>query len=125
LAPGLPVATDVDVDRGWLAAVVESSVYFCCAEALQNAAKHSEARHISVWVRNEDDQIRLTIRDDGRGFSIARLERQNGLRNIADRLEALGGRVRIESRPGNGTLIEGCIPLTSVPASTSRAIAPR
>ena len=67
LARELPVATDVDVDGGRLAAVVESSVYFCCAEALQNAAKHSEARHISVWVRNEDDQLRLTIGDDGKG----------------------------------------------------------
>jgi signal transduction histidine kinase len=90
---------------------VEAAVYFCCLEALQNAAKHAEARSVSIVVFNGDD-LRFEVRDDGRGFDVDHQLFGHGLTNIHDRLVAVGGTLVVESRPGRGTRIAGTIPLT-------------
>jgi signal transduction histidine kinase len=91
---------------------VEAAVYFCCLEALQNAAKHAQAQSVSIVVLNGDD-LRFEVRDDGCGFDADRQDFGHGLTNIHDRLVAVGGTLAVESRPGRGTRIAGTIPLTT------------
>jgi len=93
---------------------LETTVYFCCLECMQNAAKHA-GPDASVIVRlGEDrDQISFCVEDDGAGFDLAEVERGAGLANLADRVEAIGGTLDIDSRPGAGTRITGELPLSS------------
>jgi signal transduction histidine kinase len=91
---------------------VEAAVYFCCLEALQNAAKHAEARSVSIVVSNGAD-LRFEVRDDGCGFDVDGRDVGRGLTNIHDRLVAVGGSLLVESRAGRGTRIAGTIPLTT------------
>ena len=88
---------------------IEAAVYFCCLEALQNAAKHSHAHSVSINVFNGDD-LRFEVRDDGRGFDVRERDGGMGLTSIRDRLMAIGGNLVVESRPGRGTRIAGTIP---------------
>jgi signal transduction histidine kinase len=92
---------------------VETTVYFCCLEALQNAGKHAggDARAtVRVW--EEREGLRFEVADDGAGFE-PRLESRggSGLTNMSDRLGALGGRLSIISAPGEGTRVAGAVPL--------------
>jgi signal transduction histidine kinase len=91
---------------------IEAAVYFCCLEALQNAAKHAEARSVSIVVLYGDD-LRFEVRDDGRGFDVDHEVFGHGLTNIHDRLVAVGGTLVVESGAGRGTRIAGTIPLTT------------
>jgi signal transduction histidine kinase len=88
---------------------VEAAVYFSCLEALQNAGKHAEARSVSIVVA-DGDGLRFEVRDDGRGFDVDGDGEGHGLRNIRDRLVAVGGDLVVESSPGRGTRIAGTIP---------------
>ena len=90
---------------------VEATVYFCALEALQNVAKYAEATSAVVRLEEADGWLTFQIRDDGRGFEPGSA-RGSGLQGMADRLDAIGGRLEVESRPGAGTLIRGLIPLT-------------
>ena len=97
---------------------VEAAVYFCCLEALQNAAKHagdgSEAM-VKVW--EDDGSLLFEVRDDGAGFDLAsRAHQGHGFVNMGDRVGAIGGTLSVESAPGQGTAIRGRIPLADVPA---------
>jgi signal transduction histidine kinase len=91
---------------------LETAVYFCCLEAVQNAAKHAGAG-ASVTIHLEDDAraVRFRVEDDGVGFDVASAERGAGLGNIADRVGALGGTLRIFTSPGAGTRVLGEIPV--------------
>ena len=97
----IPVSVSGEVTR--LRAPVEAALYFVCSETLANAAKHSAAERISVDVRHEHDRVVIAVADDGVGGADA--SRGTGLRGLADRLEALGGRLEIDSRPGAGTRV--------------------
>jgi PAS domain S-box-containing protein len=88
---------------------VEAAAYYTVAEALTNASKHSDADCVWISLCVEDDVLRLSIRDDGAGGADA--SRGTGLTGLNDRLEALGGRIEIESPPGGGTRIESEIPV--------------
>jgi signal transduction histidine kinase len=88
---------------------IEAAVYFCCVEALQNAAKHAEARSISISV-SDGDVLRFEVRDDGRGFDAHTPDGGHGLTNIRDRLLAVGGDLVVQSAPGEGTRIAARIP---------------
>jgi signal transduction histidine kinase len=89
----------------------EAAAYFCVLEALQNAAKYAEASHATVRLGHEDGNLLFTVADDGRGFDTATTPRGAGLQNMADRLEALGGTVEVASIPGQGTTVNGRIPV--------------
>jgi signal transduction histidine kinase len=95
---------------GRFARQVEAVVYFCCLEALQNAAKHAEACSVAVVVSDGRD-LRFEVRDDGCGFDVEQVDMGHGLTNIRDRIVAVGGTLLVESRPGRGTRISGTIPL--------------
>ena len=91
---------------------VELAVYFCCLEALQNAAKHAgPGASASIWLSDADGELRFRVEDDGQGFEPARVDRGTGLTNLADRLSAVGGAIRIDSTAGRGTCVAGQIPV--------------
>jgi signal transduction histidine kinase len=99
---------------------VESAVYYSCLEALQNVAKHAGATSVTVSL-SEVDGIAFEVRDDGAGFDVAAVSPGAGLRNIRDRVESLGGTLRIESSPRGGTTVSGKVPVES---GVSREAAP-
>jgi signal transduction histidine kinase len=90
---------------------IEAAVYFCCLEALQNAAKHSGGAHVQVRIWEESGGLLFMVSDDGPGFDVARATAGHGFVNMADRLGAIGGTVRWLSEPGQGAQIRGTIPL--------------
>jgi signal transduction histidine kinase len=108
----VPVRVEADgIDR--FPQDIETAVYFCTLEALQNAAKYADAGQITVRLVQDDGELVLSVRDDGRGFDPAATPLGAGLQNMADRLAALDGRLIVRSRSGGGTTIEGRIPVRS------------
>ena len=92
---------------------VESTVYFCVLEALQNVAKYANANAVEVRLSEVDGLLSFEIRDDGVGFDPAAVEGGSGLRGMADRVEAVGGTLELRSAPGEGTTIGGRVPVGS------------
>ena len=90
---------------------VEAAAYYVVAEALTNVAKYANANAVTVRVSRDDGLAVVEISDDGIGG--VDVGRGSGLRGLADRLEALDGRLRVESPPNGGTRIEAEIPLRS------------
>jgi signal transduction histidine kinase len=104
----LPVevdACDLRFDRG-----VETAIYFCCVEALQNVVKHAQASGARICIGAGGGQLRFEIGDDGRGFDGVAPRIGTGLQNIKDRIDALEGTVTIQSG-SEGTCIQGRVPL--------------
>jgi len=105
-----------------LPAPVEAALYFCCMEAVQNAAKHSGAPSVSVQFGEQEGRCRLTIIDNGAGFDPEQAHSSGtgaGLVNMRDRLDALGGTVTVASVPGRGTTVTAALPKSEVPVPTS------
>ena len=88
----------------------KTCIYRIVQEALHNCEQHAAARHVEVGVWQEQDRLRLTIRDDGRGFDPGR-QRGMGLLGIEERVNHLGGSFKVDSAPGMGTSIEAVLPL--------------
>jgi len=99
------------------AADVEAAVYFCCLEAVQNAAKHSGAGQVTVALRGVGDRLELEVSDDGCGFDPAHVASGNGLANMRDRVDALGGRLGWSAGPLGGTRVRGWVPVARVSAA--------
>ncbi|MDP8970841.1 MAG: histidine kinase, partial [Actinomycetota bacterium] len=91
---------------------LEAAVYFCVLEALQNIAKYACAAAATVAVRQRDGALDFEVVDDGQGFDPACVTRGHGLTNMADRLDALGGNLVIDSAPGKGTRLAGSVPVS-------------
>ena len=104
---GIPVELELSVGR--LAPAVEAAVYFLCSEALANAAKHAQATSVSIAVKRRSGRLLVEIADDGVGG--ADTARGSGLRGLADRIEALGGRLSVESLPRGGTRLLAELPI--------------
>ena len=93
-------------------AEVEAAVYFCCLEAMQNACKHAgERAAIRLRLREEAGTLTFEVTDDGAGFDASRRGLGAGLLNMADRIGAFGGHLRVDSAPGQGTRVTGTVPL--------------
>jgi signal transduction histidine kinase len=90
---------------------VEAAVYFCCLEALQNAAKHAPQATAQMRLWEESGGLLFSVTDDGPGFDPAKVRAGHGFVNMSDRLGAFGGTVRWESRPGHGSSICGSVPI--------------
>ena len=104
---GIPVDVRLTVDAR-LPRVIESTAYFTIAEALTNTLRHAGASHASVRVVHAGQTLELEVSDDGQGG--ADLERGSGLRGLADRVMAVGGRLEVESKAGGGTRVRATIP---------------
>lgn len=112
----LPVRVAADT-RARYRPEVEAAIYFSCLEALQNAGKHAgPGARATVRLREEAGALVLEVADDGRGFDARARGRGTGFARIADRLGAIGGRLRVESAPGAGTRLVGTIPLYAPPS---------
>jgi signal transduction histidine kinase len=93
---------------------VETAVYFCCLEALQNAAKHASGTTSVTVALVDDGVLRFEVRDDGPGFDPA-TSSGAGLTNMRDRLAAVGGDLTVLSAAGEGTRVIGRVPVTRFP----------
>jgi signal transduction histidine kinase len=90
---------------------VEAAVYFCCLEALQNVAKYASATRAVVRLEERGGEIAFKVRDDGVGFDRGAIEEGLGMRNMEDRIAAIGGTLDVRSVPGDGTTISGRVPV--------------
>jgi signal transduction histidine kinase len=115
----IPIAV-TDGGIGRCSAAVEAAIYFCCAEAVQNAIKHAgPGATVSIDLGRDHAGIRFTIADDGVGMSESAVGKGDGLVGMRDRIGAVGGELVISSAPGCGTTLRG-----TIPASRLAAMAP-
>jgi signal transduction histidine kinase len=114
----VPVRLNVDLDR--YPASIEAALYYCCSEALQNAAKHGgPGTTVTITAHADDRMLTLTISDTGRGFDPATIG--TGLTNMTDRLSAIGGDLVIDTAPGRGTRITAVIATQVQPGGSDRS----
>jgi signal transduction histidine kinase len=90
---------------------VESALYFCCLEALQNVAKYAHAAHAEVRLSAKGEELAFEVSDDGSGFDPISTGYGTGLQGMADRLDAIGGTLDVRSQPGMGTTVTGRVPV--------------
>ena len=92
----------------------EITVFRIVQESLQNIQKHARASHVAIALAVDDEALRATIRDDGRGFVVQQTEVTTlsgvGLRGMGERAAAIGGEVQVESRPGEGSTVRLVLP---------------
>jgi signal transduction histidine kinase len=106
----LPVGVEIDIDPR-APANVEATAYFVACEALANVVKHAAATEATIRASRRDERLVLEVEDDGVGGAV--LNGGTGLRGLADRVEAHGGTLRIDSPLGSGTRVTGEIPCGS------------
>jgi signal transduction histidine kinase len=104
----IPVELDVTTDAR-LPESIEVAAYFVVSEALANTAKHAQASQIGISLEAAEGRLLVSIRDDGVGG--ADPQRGTGLVGLTDRVEALGGSIRVSSPPGDGTKLIATLPL--------------
>jgi signal transduction histidine kinase len=103
----VPVSLTVEV-AGRLDLAVETAAYFVVAEALQNATRHAPGARVEVHLRHQEGNLLIDVSDNGPGGADQR--NGSGLRGLADRVAAIGGRLTVESRPGQGTTVSAHLP---------------
>lgn len=95
----------------------QRNIYRILQEALTNIGKHARARHVSLVIEQEDNAVRFTVKDDGRGFNVQKVfdkkgeERGMGLEAMSERVRILGGRIDFVSRPGIETTVTFTAPI--------------
>jgi signal transduction histidine kinase len=104
---GIPVEVRFELDDR-LPRLVESTSYFTIAEALTNTQRHARASHATVRVAHTGDVLHIEVSDDGIGGAAP--DRGSGLRGLADRVTAIGGRLEVDSRTDRGTRLTATIP---------------
>jgi signal transduction histidine kinase len=91
---------------------LEAAVYFCCLEALQNAAKHAgEGATARILLSENDGAFRFEVVDTGAGFDAAAAAESSGLQGMTDRIGAIGGELSVHSDPTRGTRVTGSVPV--------------
>jgi signal transduction histidine kinase len=103
----VPVTLDVHDRR--VPGAQEAAAFFICSEALANVAKYAAATRVLIAVSATSERLRVRVADDGIGGADPALG--SGLRGLADRVEALGGALRLQSAPGAGTQLEADLPI--------------
>lgn len=118
--PSLQVHLNLMQDGKTLPEEIRLALYRAYQEALNNVARHSEASEVWIDFEFDDQQVRLKIRDNGKGFKVPKqwlqLAREGhlGMVGMHERVEAAGGKVEINSAPGQGTLLEVTIPRSNI-----------
>jgi signal transduction histidine kinase len=115
------VAIDTRLELGSLRRYpreIEAAAYFCCLEALRNAAQHAgTGAGAVIRVAEAQGELAFEVADNGGGFEPdAAADLRSGLQHITDRIDALGGTLEISSAPGHGTRVHGTIPLADLAA---------
>jgi signal transduction histidine kinase len=119
------VPVDVQAgDVGRYPQEIESAVYFSVLEALNNVAKYARASRATISLSRRDGVLGFEVRDDGLGFDAGSTTYGTGLQGMADRLDAIGGSLRVQSRPGDGTAVHGEIPVNVPLAAASDPASP-
>jgi signal transduction histidine kinase len=108
---------------GRYAEEIETAVYFCCVEAIQNAVKHAPGSTALLRLAEANGKLSFSVADDGPGFDPSVRQPGSGLQNMSDRLAALGGALEISARPGSGTTIAGCISVAADDAGRAGGMA--
>lgn len=94
---------------------IEQAVYYCCAEALQNASKHAgSGARFELTLERQGEELRFSVQDDGPGLLASAAGK--GLENMRRRLSEVGGRLTIGARSGGGVVVEGALPLGAAAA---------
>lgn len=110
----LPLRTELEISPAVRSrrfpAAVEGAAYLFVLEGLANVIKHADAGGAAVRLAADDRLLEVAVADDGRGFDPARLT-PGALDGLRDRLSAVGGELRVESRPGHGTRLSGVFPI--------------
>lgn len=107
---GIAFALDADESLDPLAEEIRACLFRVTRELLTNVIKHAQAKKVKVAVRKSQDEIRVTIQNDGVGFEPAKSKGEAagavrfGLFSVREQLEHLGGRLILESKPGRGTV---------------------
>ena len=109
----LEVSVEADITERF-SPDVEAAVYFCCLEALQNAAKHAPGAEVVIRLWTDAGGLLFEVADNGPGFDVEAKGRGHGFVNMADRLGAIGGTVQWDSVPGQGTRVSGALPVKAV-----------
>ncbi|KPL79733.1 sensor histidine kinase [Levilinea saccharolytica] len=108
---GIPCAVQMDVPED-LSREAGEALRRVVSEGLTNIARHAGAAHAWVQVSNADGRLCVEVRDDGRGFDPAGVAAGHyGLLGLQERARLLGGECRVQSAPGQGTLLRWCIPV--------------
>jgi signal transduction histidine kinase len=93
---------------------IEIAMYRMAQEILGNISRHAAARSVDMQLHRTGKKLLLVVEDDGRGFDPKRVSTGHGLANLQSRATATGGDVRVESSPGNGTVVTVRLPLDPV-----------
>jgi signal transduction histidine kinase len=127
---GVEVECDVQLLHGRgnapdrLSPDLETGVYRIVQEALTNAGKHGAAARATVSVIEQDGQLHVTVRDDGRGFDHTAATAGFGLAGMRERVELLGGELEVSSVVGQGTTVTATLPAMRRQPSATHAIPP-
>ena len=108
---GLALDLETQLGDQRLPGEIETALYRMVQEALTNVVKHGQAGRVSIVLAVSSTAITAVIEDDGRGFETDQSHEGMGLDGMRERLALLGGRLKIESRPGAGTTLVGEVPL--------------
>jgi signal transduction histidine kinase len=118
LTEGTPVVTEVRVsgESRRLPSQIENNALRIVQEAMTNAIKHANPKHVLIELDFEPGNLQLKVKDDGRGFDaegmLATADGHFGLLGIRERVELVGGRLVLSSRPGEGTVVCATIPIS-------------
>ena len=110
---GLNVMVSADDTINSLPDEHRTCIYRLVQEAVNNAVRHAKARTVEVAVRREDQMVNVTVQDDGAGFD-TRFMRGLGLLGMEERVRRLGGRLKISSEPGRGTMVHAGLPVAEL-----------
>lgn len=105
---GAHVAVAMPLHMPPLAGEVEHAFFRVAQEALENIVRHAQAKHVQVSLTQQREKLAMVIEDDGAGFDVEQVQRDPncyGLRGMTERIEALGGKMHIDSGPQSGTRI--------------------
>jgi signal transduction histidine kinase len=114
----LPITVEAN-DMGRYPQDTEAALYFCILEAMQNVQKYAHASSATVRLQQDRDQLTVEVSDDGRGFDVSTTIRGNGLTNMEDRLDALGGKLQVESALDRGTTLRATVPVSHTVVAAS------
>jgi len=107
---GFKISYKLDKGMDLFADDVSHCLYRTVQEALENVLRHANAKNVSIALLADGDSIHLQIKDDGHGFEVNTIDKENlGIRGMRERVEMLGGKFDIESNANTGTLVSAVL----------------